>query len=344
MSEILSSEEIAQLLAASQAETQAAEETERQAAISLAASEVESSAFHGLSASEAKPYDFRHPNLASKDHLRIIQLIHERYAKFLESFFTNKLRSVVDIKLMAVNQETYLEFITTMSDPSCAYIIGLKALNGEAILELSPSLVFFMVDRLFGGAGRTLDSVRELTTIEQHVIGKIAETMISTLNKAWEEMAKLDAHVKSFQSRPSFIQLAAMEEMMISIAYAAQVATIAGSVRLSFPFLLLEDVLPQLTSKKMVYAKGEKRNADDRRLILSRLQSMSLGVRSCLGSSRVPLRELMALQPGDVMILNEKVTDDVRISICDLPTYFARPGTVGKKRGMQITQPIPRSD
>ncbi len=343
MSEILSSEEIAQLLAASQAETQAAEETERQAATS-AAFDLESVASPDFPGASAKTYDFRHPNLASKDHLRIIQLIHERYAKFLESFFTNKLRSVVDIKLMAVNQETYLEFITAMSDPSCAYIVGLKALNGEAILEISPSLVFFMVDRLFGGAGRTLDTARELTTIEQQVIGKIAETMVTTLNHAWEEMAKLDAHIKSFQSRPSFIQLAAMEEMMISVVYAAQVATIAGAVRLSFPFLLLEDVLPQLTSKKMVYAKGERRSADDRKLILGKLQSMSLKVRSILGASRVPLRELVSLQAGDVVILNEKVTDEVRITISDLPTYYARPGTVGKKRGLQITRPFPRID
>jgi flagellar motor switch protein FliM len=343
MSEILSSEEIAQLLAASQAEAAAAEDLDR-GATTLEAFGPESAASPDSSGASAKAYDFRHPNLASKDHLRIIQLIHERYAKFLESFFTNKLRSVVDIKLMTVNQETYLEFITAMSDPSCAYIIGLKALNGEAILEISPSLVFFMVDRLFGGAGRTLDAARELTTIEQQVIGKIADTMVTTLNTAWEEMAKLDGHVKSFQSRPSFIQLAAMEEMMISVSYAAQVATIAGTVRLSFPFLLLEDVLPQLNSKKMVYAKGEKRSADDRRMILARLQSMSLKVRSILGATRVPLRELTTLQPGDVVVLNEKITDDIRITINDLPAYYARPGTVGKKRGLQITRPFPRTD
>jgi flagellar motor switch protein FliM len=231
-----------------------------------------------------------------------------------------------------------------MSDPCCAYIISLKSLNGEAILEISPALVFFMVDRLFGGLGRGAETTRELTTIEQQVIGKIADTIVVTLNNAWEEMVKLDAKIKNFQSRPSFIQLAPMEEMMITVAHATQVANIAGVVRLSFPFMILEDVLPQLTSKQMVYAKGERRTSDDRRAIFNRLQTITVSVRSILGTVRLPLQELASLHPGDVVILNEKITDDVKILINNLARYYARPGTIGKKRGLQITRPLPPQD
>lgn len=292
----------------------------------------------------ARIYDFRHPNLASKEHLSIIQVIHERFSKLLESYFTNKLRAVIDIKLTAVSQETYLEFITSMSDPTCAYVIHSKRLNGDAILEISPPLVFFIVDRLFGGDGRELKALRELTLIEQQVMSKITDTIVLTLNHAWDQLLRLEASVKSFHNRPSFIQLAPMEEAMITVKLSMQIGKITGAVRLCFPFMLLEDALPNFSSQQMVYAKGEKRTLDDRRVMLGKLQSATVPVKSILGDTHVTFKELANLRAGDVLMLNQKISEDVKILVNGVAKFFARPGVAGTKRALQITRPAPPQD
>ncbi len=54
-----------------------------------------------------------------------------------------------------------------------------------AILELSPNLVLYIVDRLFGGKGQASEEARAITNIEQTIMKKIIEKAMETLSTAW---------------------------------------------------------------------------------------------------------------------------------------------------------------
>ena len=56
------------------------------------------------------------------------------------------------------DQITYAEFLSSVSDPTCYTAISMKPLDGVAAFEMSPAIVFPMIDRLLGGTG---ESVRE---------------------------------------------------------------------------------------------------------------------------------------------------------------------------------------
>jgi len=140
VAEILSQKEIDQLLS------------------SVSTEEEERDESYGSEAKAANVYDFKHPNRVSKDQLRTLQTIHETFAKTFNAYLAVRLRTIVDINLISVDQLQYSEFILSISDPSCIYIFRVEELNGVAILEISPQLVLFIVDRLFGGKGTTRKS------------------------------------------------------------------------------------------------------------------------------------------------------------------------------------------
>jgi len=56
---------------------------------------------------EIRRYDFRHPDRVSKDQQKILRTIHESLAKFISTFLSNKLRTMIDIKSPTLEQVTY---------------------------------------------------------------------------------------------------------------------------------------------------------------------------------------------------------------------------------------------
>ncbi len=142
-------------------------------------------------------YDFKRPDRVSKEQLRTLQNLHEGYARLLSTTLTSFLRTLIEIELVSVDQLTYQEVIMSISSPSCIYVFQLEPLEGSALMEVSPSLIFLMLDRLFGGQGRNADQNRELTDIERSVMNKIIERALVDLKVIWENIGIFSPKIES---------------------------------------------------------------------------------------------------------------------------------------------------
>ena len=108
-------------------------------------------------------YNFKRPDRISKNQIRSLHFVHDRFARNFSSSVSAYLRTVVEISLENIGQISYSEFLNTVSDPTCYVAISLKPLDGLAAVEMGPSLVFPMIDRLLGGLGRPIANVRPMT-------------------------------------------------------------------------------------------------------------------------------------------------------------------------------------
>src|ERR1700726_670372 len=104
----------------------------------------------------ALPYDFRRPDRIAKDQLRAIHLLHENFARSLASSLSAYLRAYVAVNLVSVEQLSFLEFSQCLPSPSCLVSLGMKPNEGNAVLEINPSLVFPIFEMLLGGSARSL--------------------------------------------------------------------------------------------------------------------------------------------------------------------------------------------
>jgi flagellar motor switch protein FliM len=106
-------------------------------------------------------YDFKHPNLISKEQMRLLENLHENFSRNFGVFLSAQLRMIVEIELLAIDQLLYSEFVMSIAPPGVLYVIDMEDPTGQAIVELSPGLVIFIVEKLFGGKG----SISSSTTI-----------------------------------------------------------------------------------------------------------------------------------------------------------------------------------
>ena len=98
------------------------------------------------------PYDFKRPERVGKEQMRALQTLHEGFSRNFSAGLSAMLRSVVEVKLAGVDQLTYSEFVLGRENPTCLNLLSAEPLAGRLILEINPSILYPIIDRLLGGA------------------------------------------------------------------------------------------------------------------------------------------------------------------------------------------------
>ncbi len=103
------------------------------------------------------PYDFKRPERVGKEQMRALQTLHEGFGRNFGAALSGLLRSIVEVKLTSVDQLTYSEFVFSLENPTCFNLLRAEPLEGNLILDINPSILYPIIDRLLGG-GRDTDA------------------------------------------------------------------------------------------------------------------------------------------------------------------------------------------
>ena len=129
----------------------------QQAAVAAAASEAAvdppASGAFAISRPREKitPYDFKRPERVGKEQMRALQTLHEGFGRNFGAALSALLRSIVEVKLTSVDQLTYSEFVFSLENPTCFNLLKAEPLEGNLILDINPSILYPIIDRLLGG-------------------------------------------------------------------------------------------------------------------------------------------------------------------------------------------------
>jgi flagellar motor switch protein FliM len=287
-------------------------------------------------------YDFKRPDRVSKEQLRTLQNLHEGYARLLSTTLTSFLRTLVEIELVSVDQLTYQEVIMSISSPSCIYVFQLEPLEGSALMEVNPSLIFLMLDRLFGGQGRNADQNRELTDIERSVMNKIIERALVDLKVVWENIGIFSPKIESYETNPQFVQIAPPGETVILISLEVRMKNGSGLISLCFPFILLESIIDKLSGETWIAAQ-KTTTQETRRLVERELSETEIDVSAQIGKTEMTVRDFLQLEKDDVIVLDKPANTDLSLYVKDQPKFLAKLGVVGRKKSVQVTSIIERN-
>ena len=282
-------------------------------------------------------YDFRRPDRVSKDQMRTLQNLHEGYARQFSTSLTNFLRTFVEIELVSVDQLTYSEFVMSISNPSCIYVFKMEPLEGNAIMEINPSLVFFIIDRLFGGQGKPSEQNRELTLIEQNVMHRIVERGLSDLKEVWEHIGIFNPKVEAYETNPQFVQIAPPGETVILISLEVRMQNASGLMSLCFPYIVLESVINNLSGESWMSSQSTM-TLETKSLLEHEMKSFELPLKALIGEVKLTIRDLMQMQRGDVLCLDKSTEDDLIVQIGNKTKMAGKSGLIGRKKAVRITQ------
>lgn len=288
---------------------------------------------------KVKVYDFKRPDKFSKDQIRTLYMLHENFARLLNTYLSTNLRSMVNVSVASVEQLTYEEFVRSLSNPSVIGIVTMEPLKGNVILEMSPNITFAIIDRLLGGLGETIEKIRTLTDIEEFVIRKVLKNTLGNLAEAWQNVSKLSPQLDTIESNPQFTQIVPPNDMVVIITLQIKIGDVEGLMNICIPYLVIEPVMPKLTTTYWVASAVAKQDHPEQiELLQKKIRKTYVPVTVELGMVDVSVHEFLTLTLGDVLQLETKVGNELNLIVGNRTKFWCRPGVSDKKVAVQITR------
>jgi flagellar motor switch protein FliM len=328
MTEVLSQDEIDQLLTAISAGDVEAEEAPKPA-----------------EQRKIKIYDFKRPDKFSKEQIRTVSIMHETFARLTTTSLSAQLRSLVQVHVASVDQLTYEEFIRSIPNPTTLAVINMDPLKGSAILEIDPAITFSIIDRLFGGKGESAKVSRDLTDIEQSVMEGIIVRVLGNMREAWSQVIDLRPRLGQVETNPQFAQIVPPTEMVVLVTLETKVGDVEGMMNFCIPYLTIEPIISKLSAQYWYSSVRRGATTENLNILRERLATVEVSVVAEVGSMQLTVREVLALSVGDVIRLpNVRATDPMVLKIGNQPKFLCKPGVVGKKLAVQIIKKLEEAE
>jgi flagellar motor switch protein FliM len=283
-------------------------------------------------------YDFKRPNKFSKDQIHSLQNIHENFCRALTTYFSGHLHSVVETKVLSIEQITYDEFIRSLPSPTILGIFNMSPLDGTLLLEMSPALAFTIIDRLLGGQGNGSEKNRDLTEIERTIIEHRVGQIIKLIEEAWAEVFKSKPELIALETNPQFTQIVAPNEMIVLVTLEVRVGEMMGMINICLPYLVLEPILEKLSTFFLFSTQAKVTSPEQVKVIRKKIEWAKVDMTTLLGQSEILVRDLLELAPGDVIPLMQNVQEPLSIYVGNFKKFRGVPGLHGEHLAVQLTE------
>ena len=273
-------------------------------------------------------YDFKRPERVSKEQMRAFQTLHEGFSREFGAALSGMLRTIVEVKLISVDQLTYSEFVFSLENPTCFNLLQSEGLDGPIILDLNPSIIFPIVDRLLGGGkeGRHSFPSRPLTEIELRLVARITGLAITGLEHAWSNVCRLKLQVSQVESNPQLVQIVPPNEVVVLISFEITMGELRGIMNLCIPFNTIEPLAGKLSAD--TWSAYTKKVADPRQTIHLETAIGSARVEMVvqLAETKLSAGELRNLSIGDIIMTEKEQGEGLRAFVEGRPMFLAYPG------------------
>jgi len=296
---------------------------------------------------EIKVYDFKRPERISKDQMRSLQTLHESFARNFSAFLSGFLRTIVEVRVASADQLTYAEFMAGLPNPTSFNLINIDAaeLEGQFCLEISPLIIYPIIDRLLGGSNEEVFiPQRPLTLIETKLVQKILGPAMTNLGEAWQSVCTIDFQLGAMESNPHIVQIVPPNEVVVVIGFELKLGMRAGTMSLCIPFTVIEPLMEEISAQSWFQA-GRNRSDDQwGQLVADRIADARLEVIAMLAETTITLWDLQHLEVGDILMTEKPANTPVTLYIESVPKFLAEIGQHRNHRAVRVNRRITPSD
>ncbi|MEZ0211084.1 MAG: flagellar motor switch protein FliM [Methylophilus sp.] len=295
------------------------------------------------SASEKDDSSVRNYNLATQERIvrgrmATLEIINERFARLLRVELFNFLRRTVEVSVGPVRIIKYTDFIRNLVVPTNLNLIHMNPLRGTGVMVLDPTLVFLVVDNMFGGDGRFHTRVegRDFTQTEQRIIQRILALMFDSYAKAWSPVYPVEFEYLRSEMNTQFANIATPNEVVVAITFNIELGPNSGEMHFCVPYAMVEPIKDLLTSP----LQGENLGGDKRwvKLMTQQIQAAEVEIVANLANRRMTVADLLELKAGDVIPIS--ISDTIEGQIDNIPVMECRYGVFNGQYALKVEKLI----
>ena len=286
-------------------------------------------------------------NLASQERIvrgrmPTMEIINERFARNIRIGLFNFIRKSPEISIGGIKVQKYSAFLREIVVPTNFNIVSVRPLRGSGLIVCDPTLVFSVIDALFGGAGKyhTRIEGRDFSPTEQRIITRLVEVVTVEYAKAWNGIYPLELEYQRSEMQPQFANIATPSEIVVATSFTLEIGDTTGTVHFCIPYSTLEPIRDVLYST----VQGDS-NEPDRRwvsLLKEQIQVAEVHLVAELATAPATVEQLLSFKPGDFIELD--LQPGIQAKVAGVPILDCHYGTSNGKYALKIDQLLTSSN
>ena len=191
-------------------------------------------------------------------------------------------------------------------------------LPGTAGLIIDADLVSMLVELYFGGAANSLktDGFGQFTPGVLRVIDSYSKVVLAALKSSWSTVQSLEPEIRRTESNVGHLGIAEDTDSIVRAVFDYSIREHNGSMMLLLPEKTIAAQLPAFEGKSKAAAPGDQERWSS--AIRGGLPGVTVDLATTVGHATMTLGELICLEPGDIIPINNPTTatvlaNDVRL-------------------------------
>jgi flagellar motor switch protein FliM len=291
---------------------------------------------------EVRVYNISSQERIVRGRMPTMEIVNERFARNLRIGLFNFIRRSPEISVGAVQVQRYSAFLRELAVPTNFNIVAIRPLRGSGLIVCEPTLVFGVIDTLYGGIGKFQTRIegRDFSATEQRIINRLVNVITEEYKKAWKGIYPLELEFQRSEMQPQFANIATPSEIVIATSFQLEIGEITGSIHFCMPYATLEPIRDVLYSS----TQGDSIEVDRRwvHVLTREIQAAEVTLVAELARADATVEQLLAMKPGDFIELERQTRIEALVD--GVPIFECQYGTHNSKYAIKIDRSLRGND
>jgi flagellar motor switch protein FliM len=281
-----------------------------------------------------RDYDLASQERIVRGRMPTLEIINERFSRNIRVGLFNFIRKAPEVSVGGIKVQKYSAFLRETVVPTNFNIVSVRPLRGSGMIVCDPTLVFSVIDALFGGIGKfhTRIEGRDFSPTEQRVILRIVEVIAAEYKKAWQGIYPLELEYQRSEMQPQFANIAAPGEIVVTTSFTLEIGDATGTIHFCIPYATLEPIRDVLYSS----TQGDSAEPDRRwvKLMTQQIQAAQVQLVAELAHAPATVEQLLSLKAGDFIELD--LNKSIEVKVDGVPVMEAQYGTSNGRYALKV--------
>ena len=278
-------------------------------------------------------YDFVTASKVERPLARALKVWLDKFAKMFVERWKEFAPSEIQVSSLAIDSISFENQQAKWQQPALGapIIINHGAVNGMIVAERVEILLLLMEILCEGLTDKPQD--RELTSVETSLCQLLFDQTLSTFGEAWPDKEILPTELEPLDWQPQRCRLFPPQHDVLVTGFEIKTSSAeeTGPARLQWVFAKdeMKKLLGVESTVDAAAANGQKISAEN-------ISKILVDVSAALGSTELDMHELIQLDAGDVVKLDQRIEQPLILFVNDQPVFEAWPGRNGDKQCFQV--------
>jgi flagellar motor switch protein FliM len=231
------------------------------------------------------------------------------------------------------------DYLNGVALPAILCVIKAVEWDNFGLVTIDSSLVYSTVDVLLGGRRGTAAmriEGRPYTTVERSLVERLVHVVLQDLSAAFEPISDVTFRLERMETNPRFATISRPSNAAILTRLRIDMEDRGGTIEIFLPYATLEPVRELLLQMFM----GEKFGHDSiwENHLVKELWFTEVEVTAIMGEQTLPLREVMNLEKGSLVVFNAQPDSTIQLECNGVPMFSAKMGRNGNRLAVRVEE------